>query len=576
MNIKRIIISLIFIAVSLNLSADKQIYIVFPENGKVLSAENKSAESKVRRLSDIYQVATGAVVSMFYKSAGVELVRVPVSVDSPAEFSATVDLYKQYFEQYDLIELMAPILKAGELSEDKDKDSDKNKDKDKSADTKGLEDESGIDSNEKVESSQSEKDGKSDIKKDESVPTVFADKKGLAQFRKFIAELTVNADDVDDTVDNGVGETVKEELDVENVSEVEKSSDVSELPVVAEDAPIVIIPYVKSIEEKLEFEKFYTCIINFELLIFIAGEKPVRGDISFKSAGLSESADEAYQRAFKDIVKHFQFFMAGTGFGSSSGMVLDFLRNGEAIIGLGADNGVFKGQFLTLYRNEFNPATGEVDVVQYGRLRAVAVRKEVSFCKLLYSDRDISVGDFVEPARGVGFNFETSIGYAPWFSNEPSGNLPFTAYSVGTYSFRFSVDRGLKFLRPYLGADIYFGEDLESIVLVKSPYIVDLYAGFMFDYYFHKFSLSSGFGVGLGLTEGNVLAMEGDSLVDTTFESPLKCVPLKAEVQLAYYPLDFLGVTLEGVYVYHTPLFPRSIEDTISMFNVNLGIRVKF
>ncbi|MBN2651591.1 MAG: hypothetical protein JXR63_04345 [Spirochaetales bacterium] len=573
---KRLFFSLFFILSCCCAFSDQALFLVLPEikqvsdEGFSLGEDASEVVAVDNRVTTIYHSIYSVLMSLYHRQSRVSFNRVDLAVDSYNSYLSIDSFFYSSFENYEKKDFTQLLSLAGLYKVVEEVEEEEAEGKDGSAEASETKAEEPVEKTEaeiaeekRLAAEKAEKEAEQLRIKQEELAKLRADGlRDLGYFLRVLPEFKKAFD----------GE--KEYLD-EDGSELAESS-------------LLIIPVVKGIREKVEFKKYYTCFIDVELLIYDLRESPFVTSISFSSAGLSEDEGIAYRNAFADLSRHLQYFFSGGGFVTSSGLILDYMRNKEIIVHLGKADNIYSGQFLELTKSTYNAEDDSVSEDIYGRLQVLDVGEQISFCKLLYSERPVSIGDYVVPVKSVGFNFDISMGMGLFFYRSGDifpGEDPLSE-PVGSISAKISTDRGLNSFRPYLGFDLFFDSptadegipflmrlesrsrnDIFSLNFDENDVMVaNLFAGFMFDYYFNRFSLSTGFGLGLGFVPSK-------GIPDDT---SLKFVPIKADLVFTYFPISNVGVFLNGSFTYHTPLYDVKPWSVPMALNVTIGARLKY
>lgn len=609
---KKLLFSLFLIFQSFILFSNQSFYFVFPQIEKaekiitteeierIGKIENNDSQDSIKKINSVYSSIYSVVLGMNKRQANIDFEKFNLTSSNVEFYKIIKDNFYQVFDKYDEKDFKELLSLAGlENNKESKIDEDVEITEEKKSDEQEKE-------NIEIEESEEEKLRKKELAEEqeklklEEERRILEEKnlrirKARKEFITFWEFLNKSKDIKQDIAVDEEKEIAKEERDVaEEVAEIEAAEeerDVAEE--VAEEetdikAGIFILPIVKSIVDKKEFNKYFTTYINIELLIFDFREEPYFTSLEFSSAGLAEDKNLAYLNAFSDIGKHLKYFLSGGGISFTSGLVLDYLNNGEAIVHLGKKDGVYKGQFLELIENVYDEDKDSISEVVYGRLQIVDVGENISFCKLLYSKKGLTIGDYAVPVKSIGINFDISMGLSLFFYREGLDSPGEQIYSepVGNISMKISTDRGFDSFRPYIGLDVIFDSptaDLGLPFLIRLEYdsltqssgqnfneedyiITNLYGGFLFDYYFNRFSLTTGIGLGLGFVPSKGIDKE----------SALKFVPIKGILNFSYFPISNLAIYLDGGFTYHTPLYNVKPWSVAMALNAGFGVRFKY
>lgn len=302
----------------------------------------------------------------------------------------------------------------------------------------------------------------------------------------------------------------------------------------AEDAYIYV--RMKKAEFRVLSDQRYYGEIAFDFFLAYDNRVDIFGS-EIRAIGLSDSEEGVINEirfslrvSLKSELNSF-FGKAGSPY------IVNFINSKKVVIAHGRLQGAFPGAFYRILRHEISE-TGEVGERVIGRLYVERCEENYSFCRILYSLEQPVPGDGIQKIPGVGIH--QSFGYGLLISSLAVTETESDIYINHLLSARWVVNREMPIVKPAFGFEILAGNSaqLDTVGMMKTPVIGNLYVGMQVDRFFHCFSFSPFVDLGFAFTTN---AMEN--------KKPLMWVTCKAGAKFLWMFHERVGVYLEGGYI---------------------------
>lgn len=256
-----------------------------------------------------------------------------------------------------------------------------------------------------------------------------------------------------------------------------------------------------------------------------------------RAVGLAET-EEAVRDEVENML-HISFkSVLNTVFGKAGGpYIVNFINDKKVVIAHGRKQGAFPGSFYRILRHKINE-NGKIEERVIGRLYVEKCEEEYSFCRILYATERVIPGDGIQKIAGVGVH--QSFGYGLLISSLAVSDTQSNIYVNHLIGSRWVVNREMPIAKPAFGFEILTGsrDQLDTVGMIKSPVIGNLYVGMQVDRFFHQFSFSPFVDLGIGFTAN---ASEN--------KAPLTWFTCKAGARFVWFFHEQIGVYLEGGYI---------------------------
>lgn len=222
---------------------------------------------------------------------------------------------------------------------------------------------------------------------------------------------------------------------------------------------------------------------------------------------------------------------------AGSPYIVNFINNKKVVIAHGRRQGAFPGAFYRILRHEIGE-DGEVGERIIGRLYVEKCEEDYSFCRILYAREQPVPGDGISKIPGSGVH--QSLGYDLLISSLPVTETESDIYVNHLLGSRWVVNREMPVAKPAFGFEILTGTSarLDTVGMMKSPVIGNIFAGMQVDRFFHRFSFSPFVDLGFAFTS-NVAENK----------KPLMWFTCKAGARFLWMVHEQVGVYLEGGYI---------------------------